>query len=105
MQQINWKQKLTNDIKSALPFQNSCMKYHVLPIVLWNINHFRQKKKNKLFDCPPLPAPNYWKLKKKKKITVQKYAAPNFQNQKKKKKKKKGFFSVRMFDLLKIFCK
>ena len=25
----------------------------------------RQKKKKKLFGCPPLPAPNFWKLEKK----------------------------------------
>ena len=38
-----------------------------------------------LFDCPPLPAPNFEKLEKKK-ITVHKYTAPNCRNS------KKGFF-------------
>ena len=49
---------------------------------------FTQGQKKKLFGCPPLPAPNFWKLEKR--FTVQKYTAPNFQNS------KKFFFSLRI---------
>ena len=62
-----------------------------------NLNLLRQKKKKekKLFGCPPLPAPYFWKLEKKN--TVQKYIAPNFQNS------KKGFFLLRILIFWKYF--
>ena len=52
----------------------------------------KERKKKKLFGCPPLPAPvsfENWK----KVFTVQKYTAPNFQNS------KKVFFFFDNFDL------
>ena len=78
--------------------------YIDLPWMSWNQEsihnkHLRQKKKKKrLFGCPPLPAPNFWKLEKRFYCT--KVLLPLIFRI----KKKKGFFFFfENFDLLKIF--